>query len=231
MTPGARVEIDGDSVVKWFVDDAWLQREPDLAAREAAALELLASGALAFPTPRLLDVGDRWVRMSRLDGVPVWTPPSVEALAEVAVALHGVAAPPDLRRYRRYDLHPQVPAWSRRPEMWERAIEVAAGAADLDCSATFIHRDHHAGNVLWVGGAVSGVVDFVEACVGPRAVDAARMRLNLARVGRLDLAARYASCEGIAVDPVWDLVDALDMAPVSGPWVEPFVAAALAELG
>lgn len=219
--------------VKRF-DLAWLEREPDLVEREAGALALLGASDFAYPVPRVLSVEHDTVVMTRLPGQAHWDPPSIERLAEIAPALHAVVPPDGFRRYRRYYGDMGRPAWSSQPLLWERALEVAA-ATEVDWAhACFIHRDHHAGNVLWVAGEVSGVIDFVEACVGPPEIDAARMRLNLARHVGLDAAAAYARRPGIVVDPRWDIVDACDSAGsprARNEWVEPFVAAALAELG
>ncbi len=228
----ALVTIEGDIVRKRYVDREWLAREPDLAAREAIALDVLSRAGLPFAVPRVLSVDGDAIVMTRLAGVATWAPPSIERLADVAVALHGVTPPAGFRAYRRWNIDPVVPSWTAQPALWERAFTVAASAGVG--AATFIQRDHHQGNVLWVDGRVSGVVDFVEACVGPPAVDAAHMRLNLVRAVGADAAARYARRPGIAVDPLWDIVDACDLlVPPSpaAPWVEPFVAAALAELG
>jgi len=229
---GAVVTIDGDVVRKHYVNREWLAREPDLAAREARALDVLSRAGLPFAVPRVLEVDADTIVMTRVAGVATWMPPSIERLAEVAVALHAVEPPAGFRAYRRWNVDPVVPRWSAQPALWERAFAVAASVQVG--AVTFIHRDHHGGNVLWVDHAVSGVVDFVEACVGPAAVDAAHMRLNLVRHMGLDAAARYACCPGIVVDPRWDIVDACDLlVPPSpaAPWVEPFLAAALAELG
>ena len=121
------------------------------------------------------------------------------------------------------------------------AVSDDRSAAAVDrATATFIQRDHHAGNVLWSYGRVSGVVDWVEACVGPPAVDFARARLNLAAQMGVPAARRYAKCPGIEVDPVWDIVDACDCGRGTNgslpganphPGLEAFVADALSELG
>ncbi len=222
-------------VVKHYVNTEWLAREPDLAVREAAALEVLAgSGVVA---PRLVAVRDDVVVMTRLDGVHHWDPPRVEPLAEVALAIHAVGAPAGFRPYRRYVRDPvDPPVWSSRPALWERAFEIAANAVVDDARSCFIHRDHHAGNVLWSHGRVSGVVDWVEACVGPPAVDAARMRWNLVVHAGADAAARYARQPGVVVDPVWDVVDAIDSLWAHGPAtphrdvLEAFVAASVSAL-
>jgi len=231
---GATITYRGDEVEKRYINADWLAREPDLAAREAAALELLAGADLPFTTPGLVALEGNTVVMSRLAGEPSWIPPSIERFAEVAVALHSVVAPDGFRRYRRYYGDAAPPAWSSQPRLWERALAAAGDAVVDEATTCFIHRDHHAGNVLWLDDRVSGVVDFVEVCVGPPEVDSARARINLVRHVGLDAVARYARCHGIVVDPRWDIVDACDSIGGSGTsyeWIEPFVASALAELG
>jgi aminoglycoside phosphotransferase (APT) family kinase protein len=233
-------------VLRRYVNEAWLTREPDLATREAAVLRLLEHEPLR--TPRLVAVavdgraaGAPSLLMARLPGREAWNPPSIPRLAEVGAAIHAVTAPRGFRHYRRYASGQVLtpPPSSKRPQLWERAFEVA-DAVDVDERPTcFIHRDHHAGNVLWAYGRVSGVVDWVEACIGPPAVDTARCRLNLvARAGGLNAARAYARCDGVVVDPRWDVVDAVDVGgsglrqhPSGLRAVETFLSAALAELG
>src|SRR3954447_10243087 len=84
-----------------------LEREPDLAAREAKALELLAAAGVA--TPELVAVDpDGWacgepaVLMTRLPGTHHWVPPSIERLAAVAQQTHTIEPPDGFRQYRRY---------------------------------------------------------------------------------------------------------------------------------
>jgi aminoglycoside phosphotransferase (APT) family kinase protein len=229
-------------VLKRYVNREWLAREPDLATREAATLELLSGSPVVAPGLVAVDpdgaaTGVPSVLMTRLRGRHRWDPPSVERLADVSLAIREVIAPPGFRPYRRY-VQPGVapPAWTSRPAMWERAIAVADAATVPADQVGFIHRDHHAGNVLWWRGRVSGVVDWVEGCVGPPAVDTARVRINLVASAGFDAARRYARCPGIVINPVWDIVDAVDCLWGYGPdplheSTEDFVADALAELG
>ena len=92
----------------------------------------------------------------------------------------------------------------------------AAGAR-----AVFIHRDYHPTNVLWRGTAVSGVVDWINACRGPAGVDVAHCRTNLEAMYGLETAdqflARYRDvADGFAYDPYWDIDSLLDMC-LEGP--------------
>jgi Ser/Thr protein kinase RdoA (MazF antagonist) len=54
-----------------------------------------------------------------------------------------------------------------------------------------LHRDFHHGNVLWAEGRISGVVDWPCACIGPRGMDVAHTRANLALVNGLEMADRF----------------------------------------
>ena len=232
-------------ILRRYIDLEWLRDEPDLAEREARALQLLEH-APGIRVPEVVavdphgeELGWPTVLMTRLPGREHWVPPSIERLAEVAPRIHEVLMPPGFRRYRRYYTGDALvrPEWSRQPGLWERAFEVAEAARVDEATTCFIHRDHHAGNVLWAYGRVSGVIDWEPACVGPPAVDFAHVRLNLVAWMGIDAARRYAKCPGIAVDPVWDIVDACDIGndhlpgPDAREGREAFVADALSELG
>lgn len=232
-------------VLRRYIDREWIAREPDLASREAKTLQLLEKHS-ELRTPRLVAVdpigraaGVPCVLMTHLGGNEEWKPPSIEQLAELAPVIHEVRAPRNFRRYQRYYTGDAlvVPAWSKQPKLWERAFEVAESAPVEAASTHFIHRDHHQGNVLWSYGRIVGVVDWEPASIGPPAVDYAHMRVNLAAQLGIGAARRYAKCPGIEVDPVWDIVDAVDFGcdDLPGPnnhrGREAFVADALSELG
>lgn len=230
-------------ILRRYVDPTVVEEEPDLASREAKTLRLLEDVPW-LRTPKLVAVDPTGretsapaVLMSHLGGREEWKPPSIEKFAEIAPLIHEVRAPRNFRRYRRYYTGDAlvIPKWSKQPKLWERAFEVAETAkVDVD-NACFIHRDHHAGNVLWSYGRVVGVIDWEPACLGPPAVDYAHVRVNLAAWMGISAARRYAKRPGIDVDPVWDLVDACDLDDLPGPnshrGQEAFVADALSELG
>jgi aminoglycoside phosphotransferase (APT) family kinase protein len=231
-------------VVRRYTDTV-ARDEPDIAKREARVLQLL-DDVSDLRTPKLIavdpegrEVGSPTVLMTRLDGHEQWKPPSIERFAAIAPIIHSVKAPKNFRRYESYfdftTMKP--PAWSAQPKLWDRAIAVAASARVDWNTTTFIHRDHHAGNVLWSRGRVSGVIDWEAAAIGPPAVDAARARMNLATQLGIAASRKYAKCNDIVVDPRWDIVDACDCGPglLPGPYgvtsLEAFVADALSELG
>ena len=92
---------------------------------------------------------------------------------------------------------------------------------------TFIHRDYHPTNVLWCGGAVSGVVDWINACRGPAGVDVAHCRTNLAQMCGPDSADRFLDAyrevaDGFIYDPYWDVDSMLDMCLPKPTFYEPW---------
>jgi aminoglycoside phosphotransferase (APT) family kinase protein len=253
-------------VLRRWARPGWDEEDPDFsAAREAAVLELLAPTPVpapavvaADPDAAVCDVPA--LLLTFLPGAPpdLGGDPGrlVEDLAAALPAIHAVQVPaagqggwagaravPDFRRfYQPERLRP--PAWSARPGLWERALQVAAGPPP-DHQARFIHRDYHPGNTLWAGGRLVGVVDWIGGSWGPPSIDLGHMRVNLAwelGVGAADrFLAAHRALTGLDHHPYWDLVAAADVVPeleAPGPPPEPWlarmedlVAAALAELG
>jgi aminoglycoside phosphotransferase (APT) family kinase protein len=133
-------------VLRRFVRPEWLAEEPDIAEREAAALTLVER--CAVPTPRLVAVdaggaeaGEPALLMTRLPGMVVWRPADLDgflrALAALLPAIHATpadgAALPDYEPYALETREP--PAWSRRPEVWERARSPSSTAPRPPASA------------------------------------------------------------------------------------------------
>ncbi|HZU13512.1 MAG TPA: aminoglycoside phosphotransferase family protein [Chloroflexota bacterium] len=177
-------------VLRRFVRQDWLAEEPDLAAHEAEALRLAA--AARIPTPRLVAVdetGDQTdvpaILMERLPGAIEWNPADLEGylrrLAEPLPVLHAVPVPAQtiIPPYAIYEPIPRRPPPDvPHPAVWERAIEIAHGPPPGN-EGTFIHRDYHPGNVLWMDGAVTGIVDWASAAIGTPEADVGHCRLNL----------------------------------------------------
>ena len=225
------VECARDTTLQRFVlrvldNQEWLADEPDLAAHEAAALvEAERAGLLA---PRLVayasdDVGfgAPVVLMSFIEGEIELRPSSLQQwlgdLAGQLAAIHRHAADAFPWRFRswvdRDILAP--PEWRTVPRVWERAIDLLLGA-EPDSGPVFIHRDYHPTNVLWRAGAISGVVDWINACRGPAGVDVAHCRTNLAQMYGPDTADQFLDAylkvaDGFDYDPYWDVDSVLDM--------------------
>jgi aminoglycoside phosphotransferase (APT) family kinase protein len=233
-------------VLRRFVRAEWLAEEPGVAHREAAALAALE--ACALPTPALVAVdpdgaqaGDPAVLMTRLPGDVVWTPedldPFLRGLAALLPAIHATPVAPGIPAYANYALESfRPPPWTARPSVWERAFAVFD--APLPAGApVLVHRDFHPGNVLWTVGAVTGVVDWVNASVGVREADIGYCRVNLAGVLGIAAADRFlALCDAPGYDPYWDIVAALggfddDTLARWTPVEEEFLARAVAARG
>lgn len=216
-------------VLRRYVRADWLAREPDLAVREARTLRLLAGTPV--PTPRLVAVdatADRCdvpaVLMTRergrVDLAPTDLDRWLKRLAAPLPAIHALD-PGSVRRARvpayrpYYDVARQSPpAWTRVPEAWRALISRAAGPAPVSPGG-FIHRDYHPGNVLWLRGRVSAVLDWVNASVGPPGVDVAHCRSNLAVLFGVEAAERlrdhYEALPGaLRHDSYFDAVSMLD---------------------
>ena len=197
-------------VLRWYADDRVVGPEPQAVAREAGALEVLsrtpvpAPGLVAWtnPVPSLPGA----VLMTHLPGVPAFDLPDPGAVRAVLSAIHDVAPGSfAVHRYRGYHEGSDLrrPTWWRDPVVWKRAVVQTTTARPTGPDA-FIHRDFHPANLLWVDGRLTGVVDWVNACVGPAGVDTAHCRLNLAVLWGPDEADRV-----LPGDPAWDIEAAL----------------------
>jgi Ser/Thr protein kinase RdoA (MazF antagonist) len=236
-------------VLKLYTPDP---EEPDSPKREAHILDLLRKSDLTVPQviaidPEGVECEMPALLMTRLPGKPrVWPrdiKPWFDDLATCAARIHTTPIGPEaLPLYRRYewDKRTAPPPWSMKPALWEKAIEAYRGPSP-DHRPTFIHRDFHAGNILWSGGKVQGIVDWLHGCWGPPEQDIAHCRLNLwlnqgpAAADALVAAYRQLAPSAQSYHAYWDLDEALgnhDPAtpPFSARRYESFVAAAVAKL-
>jgi len=232
-------------VLRRFVRDDWLAEDSGAPAREVAALRI--AERCPVPTPRLVaadpegaDAGEPAVLTTRLPGAVVWRPADLErflqGLAALPAAVHATpVAPGDLPPYAPYPLLTrEPPPWSRRPEVWARAFSLFETPPPAG-PPVLLHRDFHPGNVLWTGPAVTGLVDWASAAIGPAAADVGHCRWNLARTLRPGAAGRFLELTGVAYHPYWDVAAALggfDAEEVAAkpPAEEAFLAAALARV-
>lgn len=214
----------------------WKIEDPDFTAeREGRILGLLEG--VRVPTPKLI-AADTQARScdvptllitrlpGRLPGLPRDMGAFLGGLAGAIVEIHAVDDPgreqlPAYHTY--YDMEAVVPPqWSRRPEVWNRAIEVARAEPPRG-PCCFIHRDYHPGNTLWWRGRLTGVVDWTSGSWGPAAVDVGHMRWNLALSYGLDAAdeflrqQRALSSQASGDQRYWDLVTVLDLVPEVDP--------------
>lgn len=217
-------------VLRRYVWQEYLESEGDPPGYETNALRLLDGGAV--PAPRLVAAdltGDECdvpaVLMTLVPGKPR-KPPVVgpadylRGLAEPLPHIHATPVNNMVRPYRPYftDVPLRPPFWAKDPAMWERAITIHIGP--VPDGNSFIHRDYHPGNVLWLGDTVAGVVDWANTSAGHPHADVGHCRENLCTLGpevadRFLDAYRAVSGDHSEYDPYWDIAAAVGWAPVS----------------
>ena len=181
VSDGSRERV----VVRWCDPEDWGETGREHVRRESLACRLLAGSAL--PVPRLIAADDVGVLAGGAANLVTWLPgavrldalgqSSVEALANLAVSVHRQQVAdrqrPPAFSYRG-PAQPEVPGWTSRPALWQRAIDLqAAGAPPTPFG--LLHRDFHLGNILWQGDRVSGLIDWAEASWGPPDLDVAHL--------------------------------------------------------
>ncbi|WP_026341567.1 phosphotransferase family protein [Actinomadura atramentaria] len=261
----ALVIESGSGEVDKYVLRRWAppadEREARLAAeyspeREIAALTLMRGNEVAAPELVAADPAGVYAEapsllLRELPGTALRPTPGDLAvfLIQVAAALvpiHAVRGAASMPPYMPLagPERPAPPRCSARPDLWEHAMDVAAGPAPT-APPVFVHRDYQPDNTLWSFGALSGVVDWSEASCGPAAVDVATMRVHLALRYGLPVAERFLAVYdqvsgGYDHDPLWDVRAVVDLLPERNGRVldeaqarlhEDFLSAALAELG
>jgi aminoglycoside phosphotransferase (APT) family kinase protein len=235
-----RPDSGPELVLRLYTKAEWLAEEPDVPLHEAANLRKLVSSGLPVPKLVALDpdgsrCGVPALLMTRLPGRIELTPPDLDdwlrQLAGLLPRLHAISPAGHPWKYAPYTSLSRlaVPAWTRKPALWERAIRFASRPLP-PFTPTFIHRDFHPVNVLFENGRLSGWVDWPNACVGPPGVDVAHCRVNLSAMYGLAVADRFLDyCQGAMAsywqyDPIWDLISVLDMDPgppdVYPPWLD-----------
>lgn len=219
-------------VLRRYAWPGFLESEPVAAEREVEVLTFASAHGL--PVPDLLaadvtgaDIGDAVpaMVMARVPGTAV-ADPDVHRMAEAAARLHDVEASALGHGYFRwFDGDAWTPENARDTELWQWASSMRARPLP-PFRGVLIHRDFHPGNVLWLRGQVSGIVDWANGCRGPAGVDVATCRGELMRIrGRDaadDFAAAYVSITGGEPDPYWEVVSVLEHGP--GPWTPEQVA-------
>ncbi|GAA3409994.1 phosphotransferase family protein [Paenibacillus hodogayensis] len=226
-------------VVREFDNADWVREQPDLALQEAQSLRR-ASQAGEVPTPALIacdqsgsECGMPVVVMTRLEGRVVLEPPDralwLDGMAEALARLHTIEAGDHPWTFAPYSNAATLDttSWSKVPDLWRKAADIVTGTRPR-AAMRFIHRDYHPANVLWHAGKVSGVVDWVNGCVGPVGIDVGHCRVNLAQLHGIGAADEFLACyenhagASFAYDPYWDLVTLIDFAyerpEVYGGW-------------
>jgi aminoglycoside phosphotransferase (APT) family kinase protein len=241
-----RVDIDlpqGSStfVLRTFIDEFFVKHAHGLLTREAKVLEQLANTGVPAAELVGLDAEARYcdhpsLLMTLLPGsVHVEEAGAADRallLARQLAAIHRVEVEDRPREYQPWTApdRVRVPSTTSRPGVWAAAVDYLRREPP-EYEGAFLHRDFHPGNVLFDGGRVSGVVDWVETSWGPVDLDVAHCATALAllhgvEAGR-DFSRLYAAAGGRDLagrddHRHWLLLDALAFAPdaekVAEPW-------------
>jgi Ser/Thr protein kinase RdoA (MazF antagonist) len=217
-----------ESVLRLMTNEPWRTHGAELTAREREAQLAMAGTPVPAPTSLALDAegvvaGVAAHLMSRLPGAPLREVDgdAIGAMADLLATIHAQQPARPFRTFQSWAWPAKwvVPTWSRHPESWRRAFAVLAGPAPA-YEPTFLHRDFGHRNLLWSGGAISGVVDWVETSTGPAWLDAAHAASNLAVMqgpgpaqAFLDA---YAAVAAEPADPYWLVMDTVGYLPPPG---------------
>ena len=171
-------------------------------------------GATDVPAPECIAVEPPRLLMTRLPGQLGMDSTGFDVLARTLKTIHEVDARP--RKYQSWAEGKRPPRWSD-VALWEAAIQ-AIDREPPPYAPCFIHRDFHLGNVLWQAGAVTGVVDWVEASTGPGDLDVAHCCTNLAMTHGGDAPERFRDAYrraggALTDDPYWQVLDAVGFLP------------------
>ncbi len=223
-----RHDDGAESVLRLMTNEPWRTHGAELTARERDAQQAMAGTPVPAPTSLALDAdgivaGVAAHLMTRLPGAPLREVDdhALAAMAELLATIHDQRPAEPFRTFQSWAWEAKwvVPAWTRHPDSWERAFEVLAGPAPA-YEPTFLHRDFGHRNLLWSGGSITGVVDWVETSTGPAWLDAAHAASNLAVMFGIGPAGQfleaYAAVATCPADPYWLVMDTVGYLPPPG---------------
>ena len=222
-------EGDEDFVLRLMTREPWRTHGEGLTARESEIQEMLAHTRVPAPRSVALDAEGRHCGfpahlMTLLPGrvdVDRIDPFFLGELADLLVNIHEVEPTVDVRDYQSWAWVAKfrVPRWARDSGVWLEAFALLR-AAPPEFQPCFIHRDFQPRNVLWFGGHITGVVDWVETSIGPAWLDVAHCSTNLAIVHGNEAAdlfrAAYTERTGREPEPYFDVMDIVGFLPPPG---------------
>ncbi|MHA6482542.1 phosphotransferase family protein [Paenibacillus sp. strain BS8-2] len=241
-TPIYRVSVDIQGelnvyVLRQYDNEDWLRSEPDLARHEAECLRrasaitgIAAPNVIAYDIDGSESGGRPSLLMTHLEGEVVLEPMDLyEWLDAMAATLAKLHEGEEIEAKAGDDGFPwtfgsysdaskfDASGWSTVPDQWRHAVDIVTGSVST-FTPCFIHRDYHPTNLLWLNGAISGIVDWVNGCIGPAGIDLGHCRVNLCQLHGVEAADvflhryRHYAGAGFHYDPYWDLVTLLDYA-------------------
>ncbi len=222
-------DVGDDLVLRLMTREPWRTHGEGLTTRESQVQTMLESTPVPAPRSRALDAdgcscGYPAHLMTRLPGAVQLDrvdADSMALLADVLVTIHDVVPTSEVRAYQpwAWEAKFQVPMWATEPKLWEEGFAWLR-TQPPGFEPRFIHRDFQPRNVLWSAGRVSGVVDWVEASVGPAWLDVAHCCTNIAIMHGNDAADRFAAAylerSGREAQPYFDVMDVVGFLPPPG---------------
>lgn len=217
-------------VLRLFKQDRWDTSAESLTQRELTILTALTETNTPTPEP-IAAIPGNGVVMSWLEGAVVlpkqpeqgW----IDELASWLSQIHQSSIEVPYQYESWNDVRGlSAPSWWQDAGLWSAAQEIVRHEPPY--VPGFVHRDYHPVNVLWSGTRITGVVDWINACMGPVGIDIAHCRSNLAVMyGQTfadDFLCAYQELNrDYEHDPFWDIDDALgalpDVEPYP-PWAE-----------
>ena len=202
-----------------YLPSRLIEEMPHAAAREARNLEVVAKAGIS--APRLVGVDADGaecdapaVLMTRLAGHLDLFPRDLDAwllhMAELLPPIHAIRPPTGVvSEWEMWDdlREAQPPVWSGKQSDWTRLIEIVRGSWP-SYNPRFVHRDFQHYNVLWSRGRPTGLVDWLNASMGPVELDFSHFRHNLVFHFGYEAAERFAgiylAVTGEDPDPFWE---------------------------
>ena len=223
------IEVGGrDLVLRTYDPGGLLEERPDVVTNEVTALAA-ACTALGALVPQVVgfdpsgdSAGTPSLLMTYLAGLPVVRNVDGERLAAPIARLHASRLPRDLGPVHHWiePARATIPEWAREPSAWA-ALAERLRSPQPAAPSVFVHHDYHPGNVLWTGAEITGIVDWAVSGIGPRGMDIAHTRANLAFVDGVAaadafLAAYVARVPGYRHDAWWDTADLFGFTDFTG---------------
>ena len=182
---------DGEpAVLRLMTVEPWRTHGAELTTRERETQRLLADTPVPAPRSLALDAaGERCghpahlmtlaPRTARARAGPTTSRSGL--LADLLASVHALEPRDDVRLFQSWAWEAKyvVPPWASDPGPWREAFALLRTPVPA-YEPTFLHRDFGPHNVLWSGGRVTGLVDWVETSVGPAWLDVAHGSTNLA---------------------------------------------------
>lgn len=217
------------AVLRLITEEPWRTHGAQLATRESITQQSLTATGIPAPRSIALDAdGDATGHPAHLMTMVSGSPDisrtdaaSLTSIAELLASIHRVDATPSPRDYQSWAWPAKwlVPPWAARPGLWQAAFDLLATDPPV-FTPTFLHRDFGPHNLLWSGGDITGVVDWVETSTGPAWLDVAHCASHLAlqhgtHAGQR-FAAAYTRFTGVERTPYWDVMDVVGFLPAPG---------------